>query len=283
VARQRYNACGFTQKDVQSVSTQPKTVDYDPDALSEALNVITRIGVLMLQSGAASFRTKETMDRFAAILGIEQFDSFVTPTKIICIINSRQGNYTRAMRVPLLGVNMSRISSIHTMSHHPTEGIDTPAQLATWLNTVEAQKPNYSRSVVTLAAAAACGAFAIILGGGPLEMIAAICGAGTAQFTRIELAHRRLNPYFITAACSTIASVISYFIMRAIGAPLPRVGVIASVLLLVPGVPFVTALLDLIHLDLISGITRGVYAAILLINIGVGMLLVLALTGFSLL
>ena len=58
---------------------------------------------------------------------------------------------------------------------------------------------------------------------------------------------------------------------------------IASVLFLVPGVPLVTALLDLIHLDLISGITRGVYAIILLINIGVGMLLVLALTGFSIL
>jgi uncharacterized membrane protein YjjP (DUF1212 family) len=262
---------------------QTRIVDYEPQDLIEALNVITRIGVLMLQSGAASFRTKETMDRFAAILGLEQFDSFVTPTKIIGIVNSRQGNYSRAMRVPLLGVNMARIASIHTMSHHPTEAVDSPKKLSTWLEGVEAEKPNYSRWAVIAGVAGACGAFAVILGGTPLEMLAAICGAAAAQFFRVELAHRRMNPYFITAVCATIASVISYFIIRLTGAPLPRIGLIASVLLLVPGVPFVTFLLDLIHLDLISGVTRGAYTIILLLNIGVGMLLVLALTGFSLL
>jgi uncharacterized membrane protein YjjP (DUF1212 family) len=254
------------------------TQDYSPDELIEALNVVTRIGVLMLQSGAASFRTKDTMDRFAASLGIEQFDSFVTPTKIIGMINSRQHSYTRAMRVPLLGVNMARVSTLHVLSHHPENM--TPAELSVWLDSLETAPPNYSQPVVVAAVAIACGCFAIILGGGFPEALAAASGAACSQFVRMQLARKHVNPYLITVVCAALASMVSYLLMLVTPASLPRVGLIASVLLLVPGVPLVTALLDLLHLDLISGVTRGVYAAILLMNIGVGMLLVLTLTGF---
>ena len=264
------------------MTDQAKIDHYASDEFAEALNVISRTGVIMLQSGASSFRTKDTMDRFAALLGIEQFDAFVTPTKIIGIVNRPGENYTRAMRIPMLGVNMSRVSAIHTFSHHPPQQL-MPSDLSKWLDSLEAEKPAYSPLAVIVAVGAACGSFAVILGGGPLEFVAAAVGAAGGQAVRMRLAARHVNPYLITAVCSTIASIVTYLIMLVIAAPAARSGLIASVLFLVPGVPLVTALLDLIHLDLISGVTRGVYASILLINIGVGMLLVLALTGFSIL
>jgi uncharacterized membrane protein YjjP (DUF1212 family) len=261
------------------MTDQSRLQDYSPAELAEALQVLTRIGVVMLQSGAASFRTKETMDRFAAALHIDQFDAFVTPTKIIGIINNPLGSYTRAMRIPLLGVNMSRVSALNTLSHQAKD--ISPDELTAWLDSVEAAGSNYPWVVVVGGVASACGSFALILGGGPLEFIAAAGGAACSQFVRMRLSLRLLNPYLITAVCATIASLVSYVLIRIMDAPEPRIGLISSVLLLVPGVPLVTALLDLLHLDLISGITRGVYAAILLINIAVGMLLVAVLTGFS--
>jgi uncharacterized membrane protein YjjP (DUF1212 family) len=255
--------------------------DYSSAELDEALKVLTRIGVVMLQSGAASFRAKQTMDRFAAALQIEQFDAFVTPTKIIGIVNSPMGSHTRAMRIPLLGVNMARVNAVHALSHN-AKGLSL-GDLSLWLDRVEASKPDYPWLVVITGVAAACGSFALILGAGPLEFIAAATGAACSQFVRMRLVSRQMNPYLTTAICAAIATLVSYMLIHLMGAPAPRIGLIASVLLLVPGVPLVTALLDLLHLDLISGVTRGVYAAILLINIGIGMLLALALTGFSIL
>jgi uncharacterized membrane protein YjjP (DUF1212 family) len=263
------------------MTDESKTRDYSAEEMLEALNVIARVGVLMLQSGAASSRTKDTMERFAAVLGLEQFDSFVTPTKIIAIINSRRGSFSRALRVPQLSVNMSRVCAMHALTHQPK--VMSPAELATWLDSLEGAKPEYPQVAILAGVAVACGCFAIILGGGPLEFIAAAIGAAGAQAVRMRLAARRLNPYLATVICSATASLISYLLMFTLAAPMPRVGLIASVLLLVPGVPLVTALLDLLHLDLISGVTRGAYAIILIMNIGVGMLLVLALTGFSIL
>ncbi|HLY28659.1 MAG TPA: threonine/serine exporter family protein [Aggregatilineales bacterium] len=255
--------------------------DYSAEHTAEALEAITRIGVRMLRSGASSSRTKDTMDRVAAILGIEHFETFVTPTKIISIIYGKQGSFTRAMRVPLLGVNMSAMSKIRTLILETKEM--TPDALKTWLDALESEKLNYTTAVVAVAVAIACGCFAIILGGGLLEAIGAALGAAVAQIARVTLDRRHVNPYIITAFGAFVASLISYAVMKAIGAPTPRIGLIASVLLLVPGVPLVTALLDLLHLDLISGLARGVYAIMLVVNIGVGMLVVLALTGFSIL
>src|SRR5688572_7059282 len=123
------------------MTNQSSPREYSAVELTEVLQVLTRIGVIMLQSGAASFRTKETMDRFAAALHIDQFDAFVTPTKIIGIINSPLGSYTRAMRVPFLGVNMSRVSALNTMSHQAKD--ISSGELAAWLGSVEAAGPNY--------------------------------------------------------------------------------------------------------------------------------------------
>jgi uncharacterized membrane protein YjjP (DUF1212 family) len=255
--------------------------EYSAEELAEALNVLTRVGVFMLESGAASFRTKDTMERFAAALGIAQFDTFVTPTKIIGIVTNSQGSFTRALRVPSLGVDMARISLIHHFAHHPQNV--SPAQLGLWLDGVGAAKPDYAPAVILAGVAAACACFAIILGGGPVEAAAAALGAGGAQAVRLRLRARHVNPYLLTAISAMVASLVAYLVMLVLGASQPRIGLIASVLLLVPGAPLITALLDLLHLDLISGVTRGVYAAILIFNIGVGMLLVLAFTGFSVL
>lgn len=57
---------------------------------------------------------------------------------------------------------------------------------------------------------------------------------------------------------------------------------IASVLLLVPGVPLVTSVLDLTNYDLVSGVTRGTLALLLALSIGIGVLLTLAITGLRL-
>jgi uncharacterized membrane protein YjjP (DUF1212 family) len=245
----------------------------------EALNVIARFGVLALESGAASFRAKEMMQRVAVALGIEHLGTIVTPSVILTTAPGEQGSYTQVLKVRVLGVNMARISALETLSHHAA---DTSAnQVSAMLDDLERSPHGHSQPAVILAVALACGAFAIILGGGLLEFIAAAVGAAVAQAVRIRMTALHLSPYLISAVCASVATALSFLLVRLLAAPSPRLGLIASVLLLVPGTPLVTSLLDLIHLDLISGVTRGVYAVLLVVNMAIGMILVLALTGFS--
>jgi uncharacterized membrane protein YjjP (DUF1212 family) len=219
------------------------------------------------------------MQRVAAALGIEHLGTIVTPSVILTTAPGDQGSYTQVLKVRGLGVNMARISALEALSHRVA---DTSAmQVSGLLDDLEHAPHGHSQPAVILAVALACGAFAIILRGGVLEFIAAAVGAAAAQTVRFRMAALHLSPYLISAVCAAVATACSYILVRVLAAPSPRLGLIASVLLLVPGTPLVTSLLDLIHLDLISGVTRGVYAALLVVNMAIGMILVLVLTGFS--
>jgi uncharacterized membrane protein YjjP (DUF1212 family) len=254
--------------------------DRSSEEVIRALNILARIGVLALESGTASFRAKEMMQRVAAALHVNGLGIMVTPSIILTTAPAEHGSYTQILKVPSLGVNMARIRALDALSRQIDE--ETSAvQLAAMLDSIEFAAPGYTKPTVIVAVALACGAFAIILGGGALEFIAAATGAAAAQLVRFGMIARHFSPYLITGVGTVVATILSYLLVRLLAAPFPRLGLIASVLLFVPGMPLVTALLDLIHLDLISAVTRGAYAVFLVVNIAIGMLLVLALTNFS--
>ncbi len=246
------------------------------------LRVAVRVGVLMLQSGAASFRTDQVIDRIALALGAERMDAYVTPTVIVATVYSGSEHRTQISKPASLGVNMSRIYALDHLSRNiPAD--PTPPLITQMVDEIEHRPPEYPPALVVVAVGLACGAFAVILGAGPREFIAAAVGSACAQVLRLRMLASRYNPIPITVVCAAIATGISLLLVRALAAPNPRLGVIASVLLLVPGVPLVTSLLDMTRFDLVSGLSRGLHAVLLLISIGLGMLLVLALTGFSVL
>ncbi len=266
------------------------TLELSPRELAEILRVVLRMGVLMLRSGAASFRAEQVMTRAALVMGIERMDAYVTPTGIIASVYSGHEHRTQIVRIDSLGVDMNRVCELELLSRNLPGGV-TPAQVADRLDGIEDMPPQYPRWLVVLAVGVACGAFALILGGGPLEFAAATAAASPAQVVRMKMLRARFNPLPVTVVCATLATAISYGLLQLLGPtalslgwPLsPRLGVIASVLLLVPGVPLVTAVLDLTRFDLVAGTARGLYALLLLTCIGIGMLIVLAWTGFSIL
>jgi len=256
--------------------------------LAAALHVVLRIGVLVLRSGAASFRTQEVMTRCAGALGIEQLEAYVTPTGIIASAYSNGEHRTQIMQVRGLAVDMNRVIALELLSRNLPLGIQ-PAELHKRIDAIEQQGLLYPRWFVAIMVGLACGAFAVIIGGSMLEFAAAFGGAAAAQTLRMAMLRRHFSAVPIVVICAAVAAAVCYGLLR-IFAPFYALlgiqaslqnGVIASVLLLVPGVPLITALLDLVHLDLVSGLSRGIYAVLILVCIAIGMLAILLVTGFS--
>ncbi len=257
--------------------------------LATSLQLVIRLGVLMLHSGSSSFRVEQAMSRAALSMGMQRLDAYVTPTGIIASAYSEHSHYTQIARVRGLGVNMGNLCELEFLARHLPPNFE-PAQLAAKLDQIEQRPLLYPRPLIVVAVAVACGVFAVIQGGGPLELVAATIGAGVAQSVRLRLQAERFNPIPITVVCAAMATAVSYplVVNLALWAPrlglpptLPRLAVVSAVLLLVPGMPLVTAMLDLTRLDLVSGVSRGVYALTLLVSIAIGMLLILAWTGFT--
>src|SRR5579859_343268 len=164
--------------------------DYTSAELVEALNIIARIGALALQSGSASFRTQDIMLRIGVALGLERLDTLVMPTGIVVTVHGQGRAWTRTLKVSAPGVNMARVAAFEALSRQISAR--TPlTELTAMVDSIEQCPSAYSRPVVVVAVALACGAFAVILGGGPLEFIGAACGAAIAQISRFLMVQRR--------------------------------------------------------------------------------------------
>lgn len=250
------------------------------------MQVVMRVGTLMLRSGTISFRVEQSMQRIAHALGVERLDAYVTLTGIIASIHCGSQHYTQMGRIKTLGTDMNRVSLVESL----TRTIDRPTPpktIVAALDAIEQHRPLYPRSLIVLSIALACGAFALLGGGQLVEFIGATLGAGVGQAIRFKLIDRKLNPIPITVLCAAIATLLCYFTTFALesvghSTPTPQYGFQASVLFLVPGVPLVTSALDLVRFDLVSGLSRLMYALLLLFSIAVGILITLGITQFPL-
>lgn len=255
--------------------------------LADIMQVVMRVGVLMLKSGTVSFRVEQAMCRVALGLGVERLDAYVTLTGITASIHCGHQHYTQIARVTGLGVDMSQLSAVEYLSLHlPPEA--TPAQVTNILDKIEQTPPPYPRSLVVFAVTVACGAFAILSGGVWIDALAAFISSGLGLSLRLKLQRNRLNSIAVTVICAAVATAICYLLVEGLAllqlrSPLPQTSFLASVLFQVPGMLLVTAVLDLVRLDLISGVARVTYALIQLFSVAIGILVIMGFTGFSIL
>lgn len=255
--------------------------------LGEIMQVVIRVGVIMLQSGTISFRVEQAMHRVATGLGVERMDAYVTLTGITATLHCGSQHYTQIARIKGMGVNMSRLSAVEYLTLHLPES-PTPASLHSLLDQIEQTAPPYPRSWVILAVAMACGAFAILSGGNLIDGGAALVSSGLGLWLRFRLQQRHLNPIAVTVVCAAVATLICYGLVQGMAlvqlrSPQPQTSFLAAVLFQVPGTLLVTAALDLVRLDLISGMARVTYALIQLFSVALGILVVMTLVDISIL
>lgn len=263
----------------------PSQRRLSPQELAEIMQVVMRVGVLMLQSGTLSFRVEQAMNRVALGLGVERLDAYVTLTGITASIHCGEHHYTQIARVKGLGVDMSRLSAVEYLSLHLPPAA-TPLEICLILDKIEQTPPPYPQWVVILSVAVACGAFAILSGGNWVAWTAASISAGLGLRLRIALQQIQLNPIAVTVICAAVTTSICFLITQGFAAvqlrsPAPQASFLAAVLFQVPGMLLVTASLDLVRLDLISGLARVTYALIQLFGVAMGILIVISLTGLS--
>ncbi len=253
------------------------------EELSELVDVVLHVGQAMLQAGASSFRTEETMARIGLGLGADRLELYVTPTGIIATAVSGGEQRTRVGRVGPLGVNMARAIELNRLSRTMSLVGGTLPAVRRQVEVIE-QSPRELPDWITIpAVGVACGAFAQILGGDAIEFVAAAVGAALAQWLRMALHRARVTAVALTVICALAGSLAAWGVTRLADSQHPELAVIASVLLLVPGVPLVTSVIDLSNNDLVSGVTRGTLALMLALAIGVGVVLTLWITGLRIL
>ncbi len=233
-------------------------------------NALLDVGAALMSSGASTHRTRLTLERLANGLGFKIELLITQRALMVTVVDDEQEHLvSRLKRTSPHGVNFKIVSGISRMSWHVLEENWTIEQIEIELRRLK-KLPHYPRWVVLTVVGLAGAAFCRIFGGGLLDMLVAFSATLAGLFVRQTAVYKKFNPYisiyFASLTASLIAGSAEFF---AIGSNYDA-AFSTSVLFLVPGVPMINAVTDMMDGNIQNGIVRLFNGLIIAFAIAMG-------------
>lgn len=263
------------------IDDRPHKPVMEREELRDVISLSLWAGQMLLQWGADTQRVEETVHRIGTGLGCDWLDIVVTPDAIIASTINNHDFRTKVRRAPLRGVNMTLIAEINRISRRVSDGECDRFELRQALRAADQMKANYNRWVVVVAVGAACSGFSRLFGGNVSIMAITFIASAMAMFVRQELHHRHFNALLITVTTALVAGLVASTAVLYSVDTKPSIAMAAAVLLLVPGVPLINAIQDLIKGYMMNGLARGIWGSILSLAIALGLTIALWITGLG--
>lgn len=237
--------------------------------LNKLLNISTLAGKIMLESGAETYRVEETIVRIGLSFGVDDAESFVTPTGIITSLTKDSKTVTLVRRITSRGVDLNKIDLINNLSRQVQAQSMTIDELNTELINIS-QSDRYSAALTLFSSCAAAGCFALMFGGNIKDFFAAFIIGACIKIVSTICQKLDINSFFINSLGGGLCAILAIILMKLnICANLDKT-IIGSIMLLVPGLTITNAIRDTIAGDLLSGITKAAEAFLVAISIAVG-------------
>ncbi len=237
---------------------------------SEVGSILLDVGAALMSSGASTHRTRLTLERLASGLGFKIELLITQRALMVTVIDKNQEHFfSRLKRTSPHRVNFKIVSGISRMSWKVAEGNWTLEQVKTELRRLK-KLPHYPQWLVLSTVGLAGAAFCHIFGGGIIEMVVAFTATFAGLFVRNWATRKKFNPYvcvyFAALTASLIAGIAEYF---GVGNQ-PDAAFSTSVLFLVPGVPLINSVTDMMDGNIQNGIVRMVNGLIIALAIAMG-------------
>jgi uncharacterized membrane protein YjjP (DUF1212 family) len=256
----------------QQPAGPPHEDALEPVELIRQSGTVLRTGRAMLAAGTGSYRVKTAMQQVARAVGLDRHEAHVTLTEITATSHRGPIFRTEVTEVRRIGVDANRLAELTRLCDALRPG--TPvAAVDRELDRIGSLRPLYPAVANAAFAGVACGAFAYLNNGGPVEVLGVALAAGLGQAVRRAMLHRAVNQFGTTMVAAAVACLVYLGFVLALDlvvgpGPGHQAGYVSAVLFLVPGFALVTGALDLAKLDFSAGIARTVYANVILVSAG---------------
>lgn len=239
-------------------------------SINKILAVASYAGQIILESGGETYRVEETITRICSSYGLQDAESYVTPTGIICSA-SNENNDTISMvkRVTNRSVNLERIDLVNELSR-TIEVNKIPVEKLKQELDIISKSPRYPNYIDVLFSAVAASGFTFLFGGDIKDVICSFMIGIVIKFTANLFDRLNINQFFVNSICGGISALMALIFMQfKLGSNLDTI-IIGSIMLLVPGLSITNAIRDTIAGDLVSGLSRAADAFLVAVSIAVG-------------
>lgn len=226
--------------------------------IEKKMNLILRVGQVLMESGADTNRIVRNMQRAGVFLEIpkNKLHIHITFTTIMVNIEAGDKSITNFKKCYKHGVDMTAISGINKLTWWAIEHNYSINKFERNLRFICLRRRNYKKSIVMVSAGLACGGFSLLFGGDMLAFLYTSICAILGYWVRTKCNKLNFNTYASIAISAFIATILAY-IMHFLPTNTPWHPLIACSLFIVPGIPLINAIDDLVDNFITSGITRA--------------------------
>lgn len=240
---------------------------------------IIKAAVLMLEFGAESILIEQTAQRLGIALGVNSVEMSLIPSAIVLTTLYNNQSVTTTRRVHHKPINMSIVCDVQKMIFVVEKNNYNVEQVIQAIKDIQLNL--YNRWLIIFMVGLACASFSNLQGGDLSAFFNTFVVASIAMFIRQELNRKRfvlIITFGLTAFFATILASIALFYNVS---STPNVVLASSVLLLVPGVPFVNSFLDAFKGYLNMGWGRWLQASLLTTASSMGIVLAMSILNIK--
>lgn len=234
----------------------------------KVLNMITRVGEILLENGSEAHRVEQTVSNMAHSFDLKA-DCFATlDSLIVSVKNKEKKSVSLVKRVQKNSTNLNKVSEIFRLVNSSTEyDID---EFEEKLNKIE-QSKEYPLWIKILGTGILSAFFVVINAPSTIrEFIAALfIGFLIAIISKIS-EKLNLGIFFFNFVASFIITVIVMLLAKLNFLHSIHTTTISCLMILVPGVPFINSMRDIFMRDLLTGTSRLLEVILVGIGISVG-------------
>lgn len=253
--------------------------------IHESLDLLLGYGVCLMESGAHTSRVERNVSRIAEAFGYEVAVTIFQRTVMISVTQKDNFSVSHTLIRKVTNgtpVNFERISALSALSWEARDEQLTLEQIRERFESIVARE-RMSRWLVLVLVAVANAAFCRLFEGDAWAMGFVFVATLVAFFLRQEMGKRHVNHMLAVIACAFVASLIAAMSARWHLGSTPSTAVASSVLFMIPGVPLINAVTDILQGYVLLGISRAVNALTIILCITVGMSLSMFLMGIDIL
>ncbi|RVU14110.1 threonine/serine ThrE exporter family protein [Methylobacterium oryzihabitans] len=259
-------------------TSAPSEAGASPDL---AAHLALRVGRLLLVNGADTRSALARMEEVGALAG-HRVRALALPEGVIVTAGDGPAERTRLGRtIPALGVDMARLGAVEGALDEVRAGTLDATGLDARLDAAE-RAQGHPGWLVAAGVGVTAAALARLFGADWPVVAAAFAAGLVSTVLRRRFAAGGLNPFAATLATALVSGLVAVLLIRLAPGTSAVLGLTAAGMILVPGVPLVNGVRDLVTGHVGTAVARLATGAATVLAIGFALVLAAGLTGAAL-
>lgn len=247
--------------------------------LRRKLDLLLRTGKLLVESAADTNRIVRNMNRVAAYLGLPEEKLHIDVSYTMLVVNLSDGShsFSKFQKCEKHGINMTAISELSKLSWRAIEQDYSLDQYEQELDAIAHKKRNYVPYVVAIGAGFACGGFCKLFGCDWIAFLFASLCAFAGFRTRARCIEFGINVYMSIAIAAFVSTCLAFLTSFSGLSDTPYHPLLACALFIVPGVPLINFVDDMIDNYIQVGLVRATNTALMVGAMAFGIVIAMRL------